>query len=210
MYFTSGHLTIWHKSDWNIGWDSCVGWTPLFFGNVLKQDEDDGHCSSHDPAGNNIRPPDYVAKLDALGRNRVIGAPPTNLGSWDLQTRDETDRILREFWIRTPLAGPRSPISPRGAVRPGPSSPISPRGTARPGPSSPTSAPGTGAASVPGMLDKDRFAHPSRGPFIPVAANAKDCREELWKLVEAYQKAHPAGASSSSSKPKLYSFAKCR
>lgn len=180
VYFTSGHLTIWHPDDWNIGWDSCEGWIPLFFGNVLKKDYEAGKDSSHDakhrspgnPKGN-IPPPDYIAKLKALGHNRVTGAKPNLLRNWDLQTRDETDRILREFWIRA--------SSP-----PSSSSPSSPRGAA--GPSSPR---GAGTTPQPDMLDMNRFAHPSRGPFIPVPVNATDCRDELWKLVEAYKKSPP-------------------
>jgi hypothetical protein len=142
VYFTLGHLTIWHKHPWNIGWEDCAGWTPLFFGNVLQAEEQRGTFHSHDNNGL-VPSATYVEKLESHGHNRVIGRPPTSLGSWDLQRRDERivgeDCILREFWIR-----------------------------------------GQGAS------ERDRFAHPSRGPFIPISASSSAKRNEMWQHVQDY------------------------
>jgi len=104
VYTKFGHFTQVHRNKWNEGWDSYVGWTCLFFGNVPKDDEIHGRTSSHEdvvqPNGRIVRtsiaPSAYVKQLEGLGRNRFVG------GQWKLQRwGDEThDHILREFWIR--------------------------------------------------------------------------------------------------------------
>jgi hypothetical protein len=114
VYFTQGHLTIWHDEPWNIGWDSCVGWTPLFFGNVPLRDRNAGLFTSHDAKHKlYLSPRALVKKLESNSRNRV------RPGGWDLHPYgDTTDRILFEFWVRTKklLRAPRAAVDPMDAT----------------------------------------------------------------------------------------------
>jgi hypothetical protein len=62
-------------------------------------------------------------------------------------------------------------------------------------------------------VEKDWFAHPSRGPFIPVDVGAQACRDELWRLVEAYTKAQSSKSAAASSAanqlPSAYKLHNC-
>jgi hypothetical protein len=105
VYFTTGHLTIWHAAEWNVGWEDCAGWEPLFFGNVPQYEERARTFRSRDDNGRLIPLTTCLQTLERHGRNRVVGKPSSELASWDLQTRDDTMdsanfRTLRELWIR--------------------------------------------------------------------------------------------------------------
>jgi hypothetical protein len=105
VYFTTGHLTIWHAVDWNVGWEDCAGWQPLFFGNVPQSEALARTFRSRDGNGALVPLATYLETLTQHGHNRIVGTPSTDPRSWDLQTRDDRPdatglRTLRELWIR--------------------------------------------------------------------------------------------------------------
>jgi len=100
VYFTCGHYTQRHQMDWDVGWDSYVGWECRFFGNVPKGSDE----SSHDAEKRVLGPVDYVTKLEWLGENRFKGGQAEDLSNWNLDLNLDNDTQkpmrLREFWIR--------------------------------------------------------------------------------------------------------------
>lgn len=93
IYFKQGHFTIVHES-WNVGWDDCEEWTPLFFGNVDKTKRGLLHC--HDANGTPTLSPQALLRTAEQGGYNRVGA-----GVWDLSARSDTqNHILFEFWVR--------------------------------------------------------------------------------------------------------------